>query len=242
MLIFKELNFFESHHTNFLKKTTYNYIGYIKKGCVDIVTDDETIHLQAGDIFFIPHNFRYCSYWKGNPEISFNSYAFLSFPGIEPNITKLLKFKINDKILKYIDSISLNTTLDCYSVGMFYLLLNELLEMMEDIGKSEGELLLDKAMKYIQEHPDCLIPDVAMHCGICESALYSLFKKYSEVSPAKFKLNVKLAKALNYIVSTDIPIEKISELCNFSSPSFFRKNFCKRYNISPREMRKNSML
>lgn len=242
LLNFKEVNFLEYHHTNFSHRTTYNYIAYIKKGCVDIVTDDESIHLQEGDIFLLPRNFKYHSYWKGYPEISFNSYAFISFPGSKPNITNLLKFKKTPKVSEFIDSISLNTTLDCYSVGMFYLLLNELLKSMEDVEKSAEQRLLDKAMKYIQENPDCLIPEVASYCNICESSLYAIFKEYSNISPAKFKLNVKLDKALNYIVSTDIPIEKISALCNFSSPAYFRKNFCKRYNLSPRQIRKNSML
>ena len=239
---FKETNFMKSHHTNLSHGIKHNHIGYIKKGCVDIVTEEETFHLQEGDIFHIPRGMKYHSYWKGEPDIAFNSYAYINYPGKKPGKTKIQKFKTTPKILELIDMIPTDNVINCYSVGLFYLLLNELIESIEESNKSEEQILLDKAMRYIQENPDCLIPDVAHHCNISESGLYMLFKTHSDITPAKFKLNVKLDKALDYLVSTDILIEQISELCGFSSTSYFRKNFCKVYNKSPREMRKNAMI
>ena len=239
---FRKINFMDTHHNNLSRGIKHNYIGYIEKGCVDIVTENETFHLCEGDVYHIPKGLRYHSYWKGTPQISFRSYAYMTYPGAKPGVSKLQKFEATPQLLERINLIPVDNTINCFSVAMFYLLLNELLELIEDSNTSEEELLLDKAMKYIQNNHNCLIPEVAKYCNISESGLYTLFKKHSNITPSKFKLNVKLDKALNYLVSTDIPIEKISELCGFSSPAYFRKNFFKMYKNSPREIRKSSMV
>ena len=106
---------------------------------------------------------------------------------------------------------------------------------------SLNQVLLENAMNYMILNPNCKMSDVADHCHISEPGLYLVFKNTGDTTPAKFKMQVKLERALNYILSTDLPIEEISSICGFSSSSYFRKNFYSAYKKTPREMRKSDI-
>ena len=54
-------------------------------------------------------------------------------------------------------------------------------------------------------------------------------------------MKVKLERSVNYLIYTDLSIEEISDICGFSSASYFRKNFYKAYKMTPREMRKSGV-
>ena len=94
-------------------------------------------------------------------------------------------------------------------------------------------------MNYMRLNPQDSIPSVAKACNLSVSALYLLFSNHMNCTPSEFKLNAKLEQAMHYLITTDIPIEEISDRCGFSSSSYFRKKFTKKYNCSPREARKD---
>lgn len=239
---FREFNFLETYHVDLPYGLMYNIIGYVIKGHLDIVMENQTLSLEPGDIYQIPKGIKYRSCWRGTPEISFKAFAYLNYPGEKIEATKLQKFKATSRILELIDKIPTDNVINCYSVARFYLLLDELLKSVEILNLSKEQILLNKAMNYIRENPDCLMPEVASYCNMSESSFYNLFKKHSKITPTKYRVGVKLDKAFNLIVSTDIPIEQISDICGFSSPSYFRKNFCKKYGKTPSRIRKDSLI
>lgn len=239
---FRELNFMESHHVDLPYGLKYNCIGYIIKGQLDIEMEGQKLHLEPGDIYQIPKGKKYCSRWRGNPEITFKAYAYLSYPGENVKTTKLQKIKITPRIIELINKIPTNNVIDCYSVGRFYLFLDEVMKDVETSSLSKEQLLLNKAMNFIRENPDCLMPEVASYCNMSESSFYNLFKKHSEMTPTQYRVGVKLDNAFNLIVSTDMPIEQISDACGFSSSSYFRKYFCKKYGKTPTRIRKESLM
>ena len=239
---FREHNFMETHHVDLPYGLKYNCIGYIIKGQLDIEMEGQKLHLEAGDIYQIPKGIKYRSRWRGNPEITFKAYAYLSYPGEKFQTTKLQKIKITPRIIELINKIPTNNVIDCYSVGRFYLFLDEVMKDVETSSLSKEQLLLNKAMNFIRENPDCLMPEVASYCNMSESSFYNLFKKHSEMTPTQYRVGVKLDNAFNLIVSTDMPIEQISDACGFSSSSYFRKYFCKKYGKTPTRIRKESLM
>ena len=239
---FRELNFIESHHIDLPYGLKYNCIGYIIKGQLDIEMENQTLRLGPGDIYQIPKGIKYRSRWRGNPEISFKVFAYLNYPGEKFQTAKLQKIKNTPRIIELINKIPTNNVIDCYSVGRFYLLLDEIIKDVESSSLSKEQLLLNKAMNFISENPDCLMPEVASYCNMSESSFYNLFKKHSKITPTKYRVGVKLDNAFELIVSTDMPIEQISEVCGFSSSSYFRKHFYKKYGKTPSRIRKESLI
>ena len=80
--------------------------------------------------------------------------------------------------------------------------------------------------------------ELAKNSAISEAALYSAFHKASDVTLNQHRNNLLLEKAKDILISTDKPIEYISDVLRFSSTSYFRKKFKQYFNMTPTEMRK----
>lgn len=65
------------------------------------------------------------------------------------------------------------------------------------------------------------------------------FKKHMNLSPMDYLLNVRLSKAKELLLSPQkISIEKMSELCGFSSANYFTECFKRKEGMPPTEFRK----
>ena len=237
--VFKEVTYTGQHHSNFPNGANHNYLMYLKKGTATIYFENKSIEITSDDLLYIPRGLKYRVYMEGFPEILFYSLAYLNFPNNVLQTNYAIKIERTDEIMNLLNVLTSDNLSDCKMLGIFYLLLDKLQEQTKDHNTIIHHVTLEKAMNYVIINPHCNIPDIAKYCCISEAELYKLFKKYTNTTPAQFKLKVKLEKAVHYIISTDIPIEDISDLCGFSSPSYFRKNFYKRYLTTPSEMRKN---
>lgn len=233
---FRSVNLTKSHHANFVSGLNHNYITHLINGTAKLVCEEKNITLNPGDMAFIPRGLKYHSHWYGNPEISFNAYSFLNFPDNLSPVFNLQKLETTPEIIKSLSEVPLDNTMDFYSVGKFFLFLDLVYKQIKKSCSDNDQKLLKKAMDYIILHPDSDVPVIAKHCFISETKLYELFK-LTNTTPSKFKMSVKLEKAVNLLVSTDKKIEDISQICGFSSTSYFRKNFFKAYAMTPKEIR-----
>lgn len=239
--IFNKVAYNNYHHGNLSTGIKHNYIMHLKKGNAKIVSESCTLELSEGEIALIPRGTKYNTYLYGLPEIEFYSYAYLNYPG---NITKTFppqKIEVTKKISELSEKLICANDSSCRTLGLFFLLLDELLKNVKTSHSEKNQVLLENAMNYMILNPNCKMSDVADHCHISEPGLYLVFKNTGDITPAKFKMQVKLERALNYILSTDLPIEEISSICGFSSSSYFRKNFYSAYKKTPREMRKSDI-
>ncbi len=236
---FREYTFSNSNHVNFSQGTRYNYVNYLVKGHAEIVGETFSFTLNEGDMVYIPRGLKYHSHWYDSSKVIYKSFSFLSYPSTNTKMYQQQKISPNEKIKEYVNQLPSDNDITCFSVGTFLLMLDELFKLMSFSGCDKKMDVLEKAMHYMRINPQHTIPAVAKACNISVSALYLLFSTYMDCTPSEFKLNTKLEQALHYLITTDIPIEEISDRCGFSSSSYFRKNFTKKYNRSPREARKN---
>ena len=81
-------------------------------------------------------------------------------------------------------------------------------------------------------------PSLQKNSAISEAALYSAFKKSSDITLNQLRNNLLLEKAKDILITTDKPIECISDVLRFSSTSYVRKKFKQYFNMTPTEMRK----
>jgi AraC-like DNA-binding protein len=211
---------------------------FLQRGTAQISSENKTVVLSEGEALHIPRGARYSVKLFGEPEISFGSYAYLSFMENGTGAYSIEKLDLSERMYELISCVSRIGGVSYESVGYFYLFLHEMYKTIVPSLDSGKQSLLERAMAFIVRHPECRISEVAEHCHISESGLYALFSERADFTPARFKLYVKLERAVNYLISTDIPIEEISDLCGFSSSSYFRKKLFDVYKKTPTDIRR----
>lgn len=237
---FHEVQYDTYHESSFPMPARYNFLMYLQKGTAHITSDNKTIVLNAGEVLHIPRGAKYSVKMYGTPHILFGSYAYLNYQENGGKTYAMQKISCTAYMLDLIGKVSGIDGVNCESLGYFYLFMHELYKILTPTHNDGKQDVLERAINFIIRKPDCKVGEVATHCHISESALYALFSERAQVTPARFKLLVRLERAVNYLISTDIPIEEISDLCGFSSSSYFRKNLYKIYQKTPSQIRKNS--
>lgn len=237
---FKEVEYDTYHESSFTSPVRQNYVMYLQKGRAEITSGAEVFGLSAGDILHIPRGSKYSTKLFGDPEILFGSYAYLNYPGKFVKSRKIEKILPSDEMRRLISLVSQGGGVSCKTLGCFYLFLDEMNSLLVPEKNDKKLITVNEAMEFIRRNPECKIPDVAAHCCISESSFYAVFEECVGVSPAGFKLSVKLERAFHYLVSSEVPIEEISALCGFSSSSYFRKKFYAAYGKTPSQVRRGS--
>ncbi len=74
---------------------------------------------------------------------------------------------------------------------------------------------------------------------ISKGTLIYNFDKYMNCPPIDFLVNIRLAKAKEFLLNTTWGIEKIAEKCGFSSANYFGLIFKKKEKLSPMNYRKH---
>lgn len=99
---------------------------------------------------------------------------------------------------------------------------------------------IQAALVYIQEHfkENPPLSSVAALLSLNEKYFCTRFKKYTGRTYKEYLRRTKLRYARKLILSTDISMTEISEMCGYATQSHFNREFKERYGTSPRELRK----
>lgn len=219
-----------------------HYIGKLIKGSARLNTHRNSINVKEGDIFYIPKNTLYQSRWYGdkNGEIQFLSIGFKVFPKDE-NINYSLQHLCPDtNAIKLLEEIETNLTVDCYNIGILYQFLGEVMKDMEIDSARGTDKRIKQAIDYMSQNISCTVSDIALHCNISESGIYALFKRALNKTPIEIKQGILIGKAQEMLITTDIPVEEISNSLGFSSSSYFRKILKKHTGMTPTAIRKQT--
>lgn len=235
---FHTFNFGKSHYTDNRKGSPCYYFAYMLSGKCKIVSEYETVYINEGDFFFIPDKLPYQSFWYGNPTVKFISLGFKFLPNFENNSYPAQTIKSDERSCQLFREISHSARTTAEDIGKFYTLAARLLPHMRSHRVSRAEEIVYTAKNYIFEYPEASVSEIAQKCAVSEASLYSSFKKSSDISLNTMRNGIVLERAKELIISTDKPIEQISNLLGFSSASYFRKKFKEYFNVTPTEMRK----
>lgn len=237
---FFNLRFTSYHYTDNRKGSPMNYLAYMHKGRAKIISENKTIEIEEGDVFFIPNGLGYQSYWYGTDEISFLSFGFLDLNTKENAKFDLQKLPYNKQIADKIISIPTDgTNVKCKTLSLFYDVMSDVIPYLTCPAENKEERTVDKIKQCIRTHPHSPLSEIANMCAISQPYLYSLFKKVTRITPNDYRQQVLCKMAVDMLITTDKKIEEIAAMLNFSSSSYFRKVLKKHIGSTPREIRKS---
>lgn len=94
--------------------------------------------------------------------------------------------------------------------------------------------LSDVIQKMENNIEDPISPSIlAQQVGMSTRQLERLFRRYLNRSPKRYYMELRLLKARNLLMQTDMSVINVALACGFSSPSHFSKCYRSHYNTTP---------
>lgn len=95
---------------------------------------------------------------------------------------------------------------------------------------------------YIDKHfnENLTIKQLAEKSSFNISYFSHKFKEYTGIPPIQYIIDCRLKASVEMLLHTKQPIDIISQECGFENTSYFIKMFRKKYNVTPKEFRKNN--
>lgn len=234
-----------------------------------MVYDRETRTYQAGDISILPRSTLHntvnpdgnVSWWE---YIFVDAHAFLtaSFPENE-RLTALMEerirrrylllhgseypelFRLADAVIresgnKKLYSGELQHTL---ILSLLLLIARENDDAQEEIPE-EKIVRVQNALRYIDEHyAEVISPaDLARIAHMSETHFRRVFRDSMRMSPGDYLNMIRIQKACEMLLRTDLPMDLVAERAGFSSLSTFNRNFRSFTNDSPLHWRNTHRL
>lgn len=122
----------------------------------------------------------------------------------------------------------------------YYSSFNQLSIEKTEVNNAD-EIFIKDLTEYIHEHlsdPDLSVHQLVNHTNISRTQLYLNIKRLTDQTPSQFVLNIKMAKAKQLLLSSDMTSSEISYKLGYCNPNHFSRQFKEFYDISPSEFRK----
>lgn len=99
---------------------------------------------------------------------------------------------------------------------------------------------LARALRYIEEHlhDTISVDDIAQAVDLSAFHFSRAFKRWTGESPHRYLLNVRLEKAQELLLRSDLPLASIATAVGFYDQSHLGAHFKRRFGITPRELRR----
>lgn len=232
----------EEHYNDARKGNGCHYVGFLRRGSARIVGEGRELLVSEGELFYIPKDFSYESFWAGSPDILFDSYGFSYFPSPSELSYPLQRVETDERVLCALEALAAHRVCDCRGIGNLYLLLDAMLPHMKPEGAGRARNTVDRAIAYMQGTAALSVPLMARHCGVSESGLYAAFRRTLGCTPVEMWHRIRIGRATELLEGTDLSIEEIASRLDFCSASYFRRVFGQVTGMSPRAWRNRSKM
>lgn len=233
--------------------TIYNHytVHYIVSGKGVYKINNQTWHLQAGDVFVIFPSML-ITYFPDSEDPW--DYCWFDFEGIK--IDHFLErakltpcdpiFHCKDDSLASLFSHALETVTNAASSrdliipSFFYQFFSYIIEQNASgitLQKNEKELHILKAVKYIDSHYSSNISAVMLSnmLGLNINYFSHLFKEIMGVSYSSYIVQIRLQKAIILFQQGIHTIKTVASAVGYDDPLYFSRVFKKKYGCTPRE-------
>lgn len=234
---FLKVQFSKKHHTDNRQGSPFHYLARLMEGHGRLRSCGETIELNVGDVFYIPKDIPYESFWDGD-KIVWYSYGFSDFPEANQTTFKIQKINCEERLKEEVSSIPTPPVITSQTLSVFFAVLAKLIPLMKTDAHSGEEQLFRKSKTQMENHPDQNISQIAAACNVSDSTLYLTCKKVCGKTPNTLKQEILVHKAIVLLSSTDKSIQEISDQLGFSSTSYFRKILKKFTDCTPSQIKR----
>ena len=129
-----------------------------------------------------------------------------------------------------------------------YELLHIILTDGKDKGTSKentlpGNRTIQKAIRYIEDNysADICLKDIAKYVNFSPVYFHNVFKEYMGLTIHKYIEEIRLGKAKEYLIASELSLEEIGLRCGYKSHSYFTYCFKKAEGITPSVFKKNNL-
>lgn len=239
--------------------SSYYSFKYLSKGVGRITYGNTTMEVHQGDLIYIPRNFPYTAYWKGEEYAELITCGTTIFPeaqaviyyppywakakkGEKASQTVPIPFgiqKIPQEFVQEFLAIPRDSAPDTRALAMFFSWLEKVVPHLQVEEKDNGARLAERAVDFIEKNPGCRVAEIAQYCGVSEPGLYNHIRRVTGRTPNQLRQEILVKRAVSLLSTTDISVHDISDMLFFSSPNYFRKILKDYTGKSPSQIRKD---
>lgn len=207
----------------------YDTFVFIKKGSIRFASGQFHFDGKENDILYFPRGDQtYTHYMKDSKVLLILIESFNLFSE-RPKV-----FHSNEILCS-----SFESAVSANNENLMYLNVYQILYELEK-GVFEtykiNNALVDIGAHFYENRK---ISEYAKMCAMSETSFRSAFLKITGTSPVKYRNDLRLSKARDYILSGEYTVSEVSELTGFQSLSFFSREFKKKYGVMPSSIKKN---
>ncbi len=210
-----------------------------------VTVNGNVINIKKGNVLFVPPCQEYTNI-TGRENVY--RYFWLSFEGEDvENYLKSKKFYKEDeplsvpgidKVYSTFTKFLIENTQEKVTEERFNRLFFDLMEYINSPinDKNKDEDYINKIISLISENYENAsfnVRSISESMHLSHSWLCALFKKKTGVTMQQYLINVRLGKAKELLVQTDMPVNAIAFLCGFNDALYFSTSFRKTIGISP---------
>lgn len=235
---------------------TYNSVGrddyfliYVTDGVFGTEIDNTVFNLKKGAMVLFPPKYKY-HYWGEIPSKYLcahftGSYAErlltdLGFPLRPYVLENEFSPKIKSLFDKMVDQYAAKGPFWQYSLAC--LLEEILLTIAISREENNGYRTFKESIKYIRANftKKIHIPFLAKLEGLSNSRYITLFHEEMGKTPSEYILEMRLNRACDLLLTTDMPINLVGNLSGYTDQYFFSKIFKKHIGVSPSAYRRKN--
>lgn len=159
--------------------------------------------------------------------------------------TKKIIQEKNIELLSHDDifKISLNELCDLKNIDgikiYFYNFIQTVFDLIKNQKNISKSFVIEKGKEYIEANynKNIKLSDISSYAAVSKNYFCSQFKKSTELSIWDYVTEVRIEKAKNYIINTDLKIYDIAEKVGYENPSYFCNVFKRIAGETPLEYR-----
>ena len=228
-------------------RTDYSF-HFLISGRMDYMWGCETLTATPGDVIFVSKGSNYD--FRAYPELGEVQVILVNFDipdgkplrAIPPQLLcSNASAKFGPLFFEVADAYLERENAPYLLKAKFHLLVHHILMLYKPKQDSQKDLL-ERAKQLLSQNNSASISQIAKQCCISESSLRRLFLQRLGMNPVEYRNSVKLQKACDLLISTDLSVSEISASMDYFDDAYFCKCFLRAIGCTPTQYRQKNMI
>lgn len=219
------------------------HLAYIICGsCLVEYGQGKVLHLQPGDVWYIPKGLPYTSRWTAQEHVIFMKLEFEA-DDFSVQYRTMQAFRLPELKKDFEALCGAQEQPHPYgSLSAFFHILSTLAPFLKREENTALHRILP-ALKFLQQQDpvSVRVDELAALCYMSTSRFYEVFREALGDSPINYKNKIRLSHA-KMLIQEGKKLDEICEVLHFSSPSFLRRMMKKHLGITPKEAKQRESI